>query len=185
MLKGKKVVLRPIDVEKDLGKCWQWINDFEVKQFLGKPYKPITKEKERELLQKIANDENSVNFAIDTIEGAHIGLTGILNINHHDGTATTGTVIGDKNYWGKGYGTDAKMLLLWYGFTVLNLRRINSRVISFNKRSLKCQLKCGYEIEGAMKKEIYKSGRYYDLITLAVFRRGWFKLWRKYQKKSG
>lgn len=184
MLKGKKVILRPIDIEKDLGNFHKWINDFEVMQFLGKPYKPIPKEKEKELLQKMLSDDYSVVFAIETMDGKHIGVTGLHKISHFDGTATTGTFIGDKNYWSRGYGTEAKMLLLQYAFLVLNLRRINSRVISFNKRSLRCQLKCGYKIEGVMKKEVWKNGRYHNLITLAVFQENWLKLWKKYSRKS-
>jgi RimJ/RimL family protein N-acetyltransferase len=184
MLRGKKVVFRPLDIEKDLERCRQWMNDFETVSFLGKPFKPITREKEKELLQKIVNDESSAVFAIDTFEGTHIGITSIHNISHFDGTAITGTIIGDKRYWGRGYGTDAKMLLLWYAFKVLNLRRINAQVISFNARSLRCQLKCGYAIEGIKKKEVYKNGRYHDLVVLAVFRQGWFRVWREYNQKS-
>ena len=184
MLKGKKVILRPVDLEKDLDNFYDWINDFEVMKFLGKPYKPIPKDKEKELLQKMLSDDSNVVFAIETSDGRHIGVTGLHKIAHFDGTAVTGTFIGDKNYWSRGYGTDAKMLLLWYAFNVLNLRRINSRVISFNKRSLKCQLKCGYKVEGVMKKEVWKNGRYYDLITLAVFRRDWSKIWQNYSKKG-
>ena len=184
MLKGKKVILRPVDVERDLERCLVWINDPEVVQFLGKPLKPITRNKEQELLEKILSDESGVVFAIDTLDGRHIGMTGLHRISHFDGTAVTGTMIGDKRYWGRGYGTDAKMLLLWYAFRVLNLRRINSHVICFNKRSLGCQLKCGYKIEGVKKREVYKNGRYHDLVMLAVFRRGWFKLWRRYQKRA-
>lgn len=182
MLRGKKVVLRPVDIEKDLERCRQWINDFETTSFLGKPYRPITREKERELLRVIIEKESSVVFAIDTFEGTHIGLTGLHNIAHFDGTAFTGTLIGDKRYWNRGYGTDAKMVLLWYAFTVLNLRRINSHVLSSNPRSVRCQLKCGYEIEGTKRKEVYKNGRYYDLVLLAVFRRGWFGRWHAYMK---
>lgn len=184
MLKGKKMILRSVDIEKDLERCWNWINDYDIVRFLATPLKPVTKEKERELLQKMMVDDSSVHFAIDTLEGKHIGMIGLHHINHFDGTAVTGTLIGNKNYWGRGYGTDAKMLLLWYAFTVLNLRRISSRVMSSNPRSLKCQLRCGYTIEGVMKKEVYKNGRYHDLVLLAVFRRGWMKLWREYKKKS-
>lgn len=182
MLRGKKVILRPVDIEKDLDRCWQWLNDFEITQFLGKPHRPITREKERELLQSLIEKESSVVFAIDTFEDTHIGMTGLHNISYFDGTAVTGTLIGDKRYWSRGYGTDAKMLLLWYAFKVLNLRRVNSHVISFNARSLRCQLKCGYEIEGIKKKEVYKNGHYDDLIMLAVFRRSWFKRWHTYMK---
>ena len=183
MLKGQKVILRPLDIEKDLERCFRWVNDFEVMQFLGRPYQPIPREKERILLQKILDDESTVMFAVDTLEGKHIGMIGLHHISHFDGTAVTGTFIGDKNFWGRGYGTDAKMLLLWYGFTVLNLRRISSRVAANNLRSLGCQLKCGYQVEGVWRKELYKNGRYHDIILLAVFRRGWLKLWRAYMKR--
>lgn len=182
MLRGKKVILRPVDIEKDFERCWQWINDFEIMQFLGKPYRPITREKERELLRSLIEKESSVAFAIDTFGGTHIGMTNLGNISHFDGTAFTGTLIGDKQYLGRGYGTDAKMMLLWHAFKVLNLRRINSHVLSSNPRSIRCQLKCGYEIEGIKRKEVYKNGRYCDLVLLAVFRRGWFKRWHAYMK---
>ncbi|MDO8500011.1 MAG: GNAT family protein [bacterium] len=182
MLRGKKVILRPIDIESDL-KCFQrWVNDLDVVRFLGKPLKPVTKEKERELLQKLLCDESNIMFAIETFEGTHIGITGLHKISYFDGTAVTGTFIGDKRYWGVGYGTDAKMLLLWYAFKMLNLRRINSAVIAFNKRSLGCQLKCGYAVEGVKRKEVYKNGHYHDLVLLAVFRKGWMKRWREYQR---
>lgn len=184
MLRGKKVILRPVDIEKDLDRCWRWINDFEIMQFLGKPYRPITREKERELLRSLIEKESSVVFAIDTFEGVHIGLTSLHNISYFDGTAVTGTLIGDKRYWGGGYGTDAKMMLLWYAFKVLNLRRINSQVLSSNLRSIRCQLKCGYEVEGIKRKEVYKNGRYNDLVMCAVFRYGWFKRWHAYMRQE-
>lgn len=185
MLKGKKVILRPVDIERDFERLLAWINDSHIVQFLGKPLKPVTRSKERELLEKMTGDESSVIFAIDTVDGRHIGMTGLHRISHFDGTAVTGTMIGDKRYWGQGYGTDAKMLLLWFAFRTLNLRRINSHVIAFNRRSIGCQLKCGYTIEGVKKREVYKNGKYHDLVMLAVFRRGWGKLWRAYNKKSG
>ncbi len=60
---------------------------------------------------------------------------GIHRINWKDRTATTGAVIGEKAYWDKGYGSEAKMLVLDYAFNMLNLRKICSQVLAFNKRS--------------------------------------------------
>lgn len=182
MLKGKKVILRPIDIEKDLERCTAWFNDPEVLQFLGKPYRPMTRDQEREALLKILSTENHFFFAVDTLNGVHIGTTSLIQVYHFDGTATAGMVIGDKEYWGRGYGTDALMQLLYFGFIVQNLRRINSAAIVFNKRSIKCQQKCGFKIEGLKRQEIYKNGRYHDLVLLAVFRHRWLGLWGKYLK---
>ena len=182
MLKGKKVILRPIDIEKDIERLTVWFNDPEICYFIGKNYRPLTKEKERDALKKILADDDIDIFAIDTHNGKHIGVTSLGSISTFNGTASTGTVVGDKESWSKGYGTDAKMLLLHHAFFHWGLRRINSRVFAFNKRSLGCQLKCGYIIEGVMKKEVLKQRKFHDIVCLAVFYKDWIKLWREYKK---
>jgi RimJ/RimL family protein N-acetyltransferase len=93
-------------------------------------------------------------------------------------------MIGEKEYWGKGYGTEAKMLLLHYAFDTLNLRKICSSVISFNERSHKYSLKCGYKEEGRRKAQLFRDGKYWDEIQLAVFRKDWLLLWKKFQAEQ-
>ncbi len=185
MLKGKKVILRPIDIEKDLDRFTRWINDPEVMKFLGKPFRPVTKEQEIEKLKIILDDETNFFFAIDELRsGKHIGSTALQKVFHFDGTAIAGMMIGDQKYWGKGYGTDALMTLLRFAFFDQNLRRINTAAIAFNKRSIRMQQKCGLKVEGIKRKEVYKNGKYHDLVMLAVFRNDWLKLWKKYSKES-
>jgi len=84
-------------------------------------------------------------------------------------------------YWGKGYGTDAKMTLLNHAFNVLNLRKIRSEVVDYNERSLSYSLRCGYQIEGRKKAEVFRHGEYRDIVQLAVFREEWLVLWERYQ----
>ena len=96
--------------------------------------------------------------------------------------ATTGALIGDKDYWGKGFGTDAKMILLDYAFNTLGLRKILSAVIDYNKRSLRYSLHCGYKIEGVRKKQIFRNGRFRDEFMLAVFKKDWLPIWRRYKR---
>lgn len=185
MLYGKKVILRPIDPDRDFGAGYTWINNYEVMGFLGGVCKPVTKQKEKEILQKMADDDESrIHFAVDDRSGRHVGFVGLYCINWEYGTAEAGGMIGDKMYWGIGYGTDALMLLLYYAFCHRNFRRISAGVIAFNKRSLGCARKCGFIVEGVKKKEMFKNGQYHDLIMLAVFRRGWMRLWRNYVKEQ-
>jgi len=108
---------------------------------------------------------------------------GLHQIDFIHGTAVTGAIIGEKEYQGKGYGTDAKMTLLNYAFNTLNLRKVCSDVISFNKRSLAYSKKCGYKIEGRQKQQFYRSGKYYDRVFLAIFRKNWPKIWAEWSKK--
>ena len=186
MLRGKKVVLRPIDIDRDLENFYHWINDPEVNQFLGRPLMPITRENERKKLHEMLSDKDTIVFAIDTLEGKHIGITGLHHISLVNRSAVTGTFIGDPSDWSKGYGTDAKMALLEYAFRELNLRRIESTVLAFNIRSLKCQLRCGYKIEGRKEKVFYKNRNWHDVIMLAVFQGAWFKqeIWHAYMHQQ-
>ena len=110
-LKGKKVVLRPLRKESDLETCLRWINDPEINQFIAM-YLPISKQQEEEWFDGLSKKQNDIIFAIETLQGIFIGNIGLHQINWKDKTATTGAIIGEKEYWNQGYGTDAKMTLL-------------------------------------------------------------------------
>lgn len=57
-------------------------------------------------------------------------------------------IVGEKNYWGRGYGTEALSLLIKYCFNTLNLYRVELEVFEFNKRAIKVYQKCGFKEEG-------------------------------------
>ncbi len=180
-LKGKKVILRPLNKKTDLTSCLQWINDPEVNYFLGWCL-PQSEAQEEEWFNKIGKDDKNIVFAIETLEGRYIGNIGLHNINWKDRTAMTGTVIGEKDLWGKGYGTDAKMLLLSFAFNTLNLEKICSEAFEFNERSRSYNLKCGYKEEGRKRSQMFKNGRRWDVIMLGVLRKEWLPIWERYQK---
>ena len=124
-LKGHRVILRPPNKAADLDTCLRWINDPEIRQFITLIF-PTLKEEEAEWFDNLKNNKNGVQLGIEAIEkNKFIGLMGLHNIHWQNRTATTGALIGEKEYWGKGFGTDAKMHLLNYAFNTLNLRKIN------------------------------------------------------------
>ena len=119
----------------------------------------------------------------DTPEKDHlIGWMSIGLIHPENGTAVTGAQIGEKDCLGKGYGTEAKMLLLHYAFDTLNLRKIYSYVYAFNQRSIRYSEKCGYRLEAKMPKDSFIRGKYVDRLILAVYADQWRKLWAKTKK---
>lgn len=179
-LVGRIVNLRPLS-KTDIPTLTRWVNDHKIREFVYATL-PQTEEKEEEWLNKLNTDDKNIVLGIETKEGTHIGLMGIHRINWMDRTCFTGALIGEKEYWGKGYGTDAKMFILDYIFNVLNLRKVCSGVIAYNKRSLHYSLHCGYKIEGTRKKQIFKKGKYWDLIELGLFKHEWLPIWRKYKK---
>ncbi len=178
-LRGAKTILRPVRKSTDLERCMRWVNDPEVRQYI-RAYLPLNEVDEVAWLDR-PSPRNDIQLAIETLDGCHIGNIGFHEISWRDGTATTGTIIGEKQYWGQGYGTDAKMLLLHYAFHTLNLRKICSLVYASNGRSLRYNQKCGYQKEGVRREQYFINGAYCDQILLAVFRDDWEPLWREYQ----
>jgi RimJ/RimL family protein N-acetyltransferase len=124
-----------------------------------------------------------MTFAIvDKENDALIGAIGLHRIDRQNMTAATGTSIGNKEYWGKGYGTEAKMLLLEFAFNELNLRKIYSDVIGYNERSLKYAKKCGYVEEARLPEHYFRKGKYWDKVILAVYSKEWQELWKNFTK---
>lgn len=180
-LKGKKTVLRPL-AESDLPRIVRWINDPEVRRLISNNY-PQTEEEEKEWLKNLGKKKpHDIVFVMETVEGRPIGLMGLHQIHEVNRTATTGALIGEKDCWGQGYGSDAKMQLLKYAFDTLNLRKISSSVIAFNERSYRYSLKCGYRDEAVLKEHFFREGRYWNNMLLAVFREDFEVAWQKYEK---
>lgn len=78
--------------------------------------------------------------------------------------------IGDPNFRGKGYGTDALQLILRYGFNELNLHRIGLDVISYNKSAIRAYQKVGFQVEGTMRESVLRDGQQYDRILVSILR---------------
>ncbi|HEU5114552.1 MAG TPA: GNAT family protein [Candidatus Paceibacterota bacterium] len=173
-----------LPIESDLPLFTRWINDPEINRFL-KHRMPILHAGEKKWFDSLADRKNDVVLTLCTTAGRPIGVMGMHRIDWINGTATTGAFIGEKSLWGKGYGSDAKMVLLNYAFNTLNLRKICSRVYDFNGRSLAYSKKCGYREEGRLRKHVFRDGNYYDVIELAVFKEDWLPFWKKYQRPVG
>lgn len=179
-LSGRIVNLRPPQ-KSDIPLLTKWINDPEVRRFIASTF-PLTEKQEEGWYDSIGKDANKIDFVIETKDGKPIGVMGMHKVNWINRTAITGALIGEREYWGKGYGTDAKMFLLDYAFNTLGLRKIGSDVIAFNKRSLRYSLHCGYKVEGRLRKQIFRNGKEWDLIMLGVFKHEWLPIWNRYRK---
>jgi len=89
---------------------------------------------------------NSEMFAIKTLDGKHIGTCSIYNYNAYNGQI--GIRIGDKKYWGKGYGTDTISTLVNYSLTTLGIAYIWLKVLPTNARAIRCYEKSGFTRSG-------------------------------------
>lgn len=182
-LRGKKVTLRPHS-EKDIPWLMKWVNDQEIRKFIARSM-PASEKNERDWLDRINKSENDLVALMIQFKGVPIGNIG-LDINWIERIGTVGILIGEKEYWGKGLGTDASMALIEYAFNTLNLRKIEWMAKAFNKRSIACALGCGFKVEGRLREEYFDEGRYWDQIVCGMFRREWLPRFQAYQKaKTG
>jgi len=93
------------------------------------------------------------HFAIETLEGKHIGNCVYYDIDETKGEAQLGIVIGDRDYWDKNYGADAVATLVNYIFRQTSLRRIYLKTLDWNGRSQKCFKKCGFTPYGHLARD--------------------------------
>ncbi len=114
-----------------------------------------------------------MRFAIETKDGVHIGTVNFHQTLPEDRRASLGIMIGEKEYWSKGYGTDAMRTLLRFGFEEMNLHRIELTVHAGNERALACYRKCGFVEEVRLRQHRYAQGAYHDTLWMGILREEW------------
>lgn len=177
MYNGKLIRLRAYR-ENDIQRAFEFMNDYEViRNTAPGAIRAITLEEEREFIMSARiKSDLGYDFAIEDIQtGEYIGGCGVKNTNLKERTCELGILIGDKNYWGKGYGTDAIKVLLKVIFGELNFRKVKLGVYDFNKRAISCYEKNGFKIEGVLKEELYREGKYHDVILMAIFKKDYYE----------
>lgn len=147
----------------------KWFNDLEVTVFLGQMFPQLEMTEER-WLEKHSDDSHNFVFVLHTPNSVPIGTMGLHQVDYINRTAMTGACIGEKEYWGKGYGTAAKMLLLDWAFNRLNLYAIRSSYFAFNPRSGAYNAKCGYKEVGRYPQFRERNGKRHDEILMVVTR---------------
>ena len=141
-LTGKKCYLSPINVD-DAPKFTEWLNDLEITEGVTVYARAINLEGEKDALGQIKGHEYSI---IDISTNEPLGKCGFIDLDHLNQTAEVGIFIGNKDYWNKGYGSEALRLLMDFGFKALNLHNIGLTAWAFNKRAIKCYEKIGFKV---------------------------------------
>ena len=176
MYSGDLVKLRAYN-EEDAILAKEFINDFEVKRLLAIDAAfPISLWEEEEWIKSKKNTSRLVyDFAIETLkDGKYIGGCSINELNVKNRNCTIGIMIGDKEYWSKGYGSDALKILIKFIFEELNINKIKLGVFAFNERAKACYKNIGFKEEGLLKNEIFREGKYHDEILMALFAKDYF-----------
>lgn len=154
----------------------RWLNNPEVYQFIQR-YKPLGRIEEEELLQNMHKRAEDAMFVIEVREpggsGLPIGSCGLHRLNLPNRSAELGILIGEKEYWGRGFGREAMNLLCSYGFQQLNLNRIGLEVYEYNARAIRCYERVGFRLEGRRREARFWDGRHWDVLQMGILAREW------------
>lgn len=161
--------LRPIEKD-DLPRFVEWFSDPEVRQYLDMylPFSLAHEERWFEDLQERVERQEVVMLTIVASDGIQIGNISLFNIKWKDRYAELGITIGEKAYWGQGYGSDAIRTMLRLAFEEMNLHRVFLRVHADNARGISCYEKVGFKHEGTLRDSVFREGEYLDVHLMGI-----------------
>jgi RimJ/RimL family protein N-acetyltransferase len=155
----------------------RWSRDSEFMQLFDTDapmVRDVKRSQEWYRSQQEKDRPGSYGFLIQTLaDDRLIGMTGLFGADnqHHDAWVAIG--IGEREYWGKGYGSDAMNLILGFGFLELNLHRVNLLTFSYNSRAIRSYEKVGFVHEGVARRTIKRYGKRFDFVLMGILRSEW------------
>jgi len=174
ILRGRKVSLAMLHKE-DVKKLWLWYNDRDIRKYLSNPEEIFFFEDELEWYERIRKEKerHKVFAIVENGSSNLVGLIGIHNIDHKNGKAEIGYFLW-RDYWGRGYATEAVGLTLRYCFEWLNLRKVYAHVFEPNVASSKVLEKNGFVLVGRWRRHMHVVGEgFVDVLCYELMREEW------------
>ena len=166
---GEHVYLRGIERGDLTGDYFQWLNDPEVTKHLESGRFPNTVEAMESYYTAKSNSPCDALFMIVLKEqDRSIGTIKLGWIDWVHRYAEYGIMIGAKDVWGLGYGTEAGRLLLNYAFRRLNLHKVTLGVVADHECAVRSYQRLGFREEGRLTELLYVDGGYWDKLLMGV-----------------
>lgn len=149
----------------------RWRNDLEVMRTTSPSLDLYTEEESNDFVTHVILGSAVAKsyIILDKQDGDRpIGIISLIQLDYKNRNAECIIDIGEKDCWGKGYGSEALRLLLDYAFLELNLHRVSLRVFSFNHRAIHLYEKIGFKHEGISRQAIFRDGGWNDIIQMAI-----------------
>jgi len=172
--RGKKIFLSVME-RSDIPVIYETINDRDVNRFLRDPANIFYLDGEYAWYDKLSSNPDADRvFEIREVNGGEIvGLIGLHTINWKTRTAYVGYLL-RKQFWGKGYMTEAVSLVMDYAFNDMDLRKLTSSVLEPNIASQKVLEKNGFRRSGVFREvQFIRDFGYVNEIHFDILRREW------------
>jgi RimJ/RimL family protein N-acetyltransferase len=166
-LTGERVYLRPF-ARDDLQYVQKWSRDAELRKLIGE-VAPMSRADTEKWHRELLADKDRVWFAAVLRKGDRvIGEAGLLRMFRPWRNTDMTIIIGEKDAWGKGYGTEIGHLLLDYAFRRLGFHRVSIGVVGSNERALKFWQNLGFKKEGVLRDDYYYDKEFIDCIMMSI-----------------
>uniref|UniRef100_UPI00406C412C GNAT family N-acetyltransferase n=1 Tax=Paenibacillus sp. FSL H8-0168 TaxID=2921378 RepID=UPI00406C412C len=167
LLEGSRVYLRPVNVE-DTELYYNTLFDQDVRRLTG-TQRSFTKDQIARYIEAKGQDASSLLLLIALREDDRvIGDIALQDMDSLNRSANIRIAINEQGNQGKGYGTEALVLMLGYGFGICNLHRIELNVFDFNERAIRCYEKVGFQREGVQRDALFYNYEYHDSILMSM-----------------
>ena len=167
---GPRVSLGKIELV-DISNYLNWLSDPEVNKYLEVRHQNYSKSTLTQWISAQQDSNDSKIFSIiDDLNQTPIGTLRIYGINLRYKTCDVGLMIGDKNYWGKGYGTETIRQACTY-LKESGFRKVHAGAYSANIGSIKSFLNNDFSTEGRFIAEVIddSTGILDDILLMSKF----------------
>ena len=172
-LTGRTVVLRR-HAPANIRAFERWYADPEVVRLTRYQDGPMRPDEIERFFVARALGADSLAMAIHVAaDDRLIGTCALSQLDSDNGSALFHITIGEKDTWGRGYGTEATRLMIDHAFGGLGLHRIGLTVFSFNERAIRSYRSCGFVVEGRAREAIWREGRWWDEIAMSILDSDW------------
>jgi RimJ/RimL family protein N-acetyltransferase len=173
-LRGANVLLRPMRTS-DMPRQREFFQDAELAELDSSSLEAHSKiDVEEFFLSPSASGGETASFAID-VRGEYVGYARLMNLKNSNKVFELGIFIGDRRFWGRGYGKEVVKLLLQHGFSELDGREIELTTHQKNERAVACFSACGFTEQRRVHRATLFDGQYVDMIEMSIARERWLR----------
>ena len=185
VLTGRLVTLRR-HVPQNLSAFRRWYADPEIARLARYQQTPMRPEEIERFFAARAVGPDALAMAVhETSSGRLVGTCAFSQLDGDNGSALYHITIGERDAWGRGFGSEATQLMIDHAFGTLGLHRIALFVFEFNERAIRAYQRCGFVIEGRSRESVWRDGRWWDELAMSILDSDWRKTRDERQAPDG
>ncbi|UCM90917.1 GNAT family N-acetyltransferase [Streptomyces marincola] len=168
MLTGQRVRLRAME-PADAESLWRWNSDPDVIRWLDTEHPESLAHTLHRAAERERNSYEQILLMIETLaEGRLIGVVCLRDARPEHGRAELDVYLGEKEFWGRGHGTDAVRVICRYGFDQMRLHSVALWVAAGNTRAIRAFEKVGFVQDGRHREAFRRDGAWHDLVLMSL-----------------